>query len=355
MSVLDYADDYARDYHPYKGGAWCYEDGLLYIALVRLHKATGESRWFDHLLRLTTAQIAADGTLAGYTRDEFNIDNILAGRCLFCLSDQTGDPRYMIAADTLAGQLAHHPRTKTGNYWHKAIYPEQVWLDGLYMGLPFQIEYGQRRRDFTLVKDALQQFERALALTRRPDGLYAHGYDDSRAMYWADPETGQNQALWGRSLGWLGMALVDACALIDGTADACIAQAASDLLTRLRPLARPDGLWLQVPDQPELSGNYEETSASAMFAYCYLRAMRLGLWGGDERVATKTLQTLQETMMYMDEGRVRLGQICLVAGLGGARSRRDGRASYYLSEEVGADDPKGVGPFLMAIAAQFET
>lgn len=352
MTVFTYADAYARDYQPYKAGAWCYEDGLIYLALVRLHQATGETRWMDHLLRLTSAQIAADGTLTGYAQGEFNIDNILAGRCLFHLADQTGDPRYQRAADILAAQLARHPRTKTGNYWHKAIYPEQIWLDGLYMALPFQIEYGLRSGQIALVKDALKQIGRALALTRRPDGLYAHGYDDARAMYWADPETGQNRDLWGRSLGWLAMALVDCSRLIDAMPDAALARAASDLLARLAPLARTDGMWLQVPDQPDLPGNYPETSASAMFAYAYRVADMLGLSPGGTALGDRTLATLRETMMIeMEDGQASLGQICLVAGLGGNGARRDGTAAYYLSETVGLDDPKGVGPFLMAIAA----
>lgn len=355
MSILDYADAYSQAYQPYKGGVWCYEDGLIYLALVRLHQATAEPRWLDHLLRLTGPQIAADGGLAGYSVEEFNIDNILAGRCLFHLADVTGDRRYERAADLLASQLLRHPRTRTGNYWHKAIYPEQVWLDGLYMALPFQIEYGQRRGQAALVSDALTQLERALALTRRPDGLYAHGYDDQRSMYWANPETGQNAALWGRSLGWLAMALVDACALTGARAQDSIARATADLLGRLRPLANPDGLWLQVPDQPDLAGNYPETSASGMIAYADLVAASLGLEGASGQSGCQALQALVRTQLHSgaDGGELRLHQICLVAGLGGLGATvRDGTAAYYLSESVGADDPKGVGPFLMAEAVR---
>lgn len=351
MPILDYADAYASTYKSYKAGAWCYEDGLVYLALVRLHEATGEARWLEHLLRLTAPQIAADGALARYTQDEFNIDNVLAGRCLFHLGTKTGDPRYLKAADRLAGQLARHPRTRTGNYWHKAIYPGQVWLDGLYMALPFQIEYGLLTEQAGLVDDALSQFDHAMALTRRPDGLYAHGYDDTRSMYWADPETGQNQALWGRSLGWLAMALVDACALIKAKSETALARATTDLLARLQAMATPDGLLLQVPDQSGLPGNYAETSASAMFAYANLAAMQLGLYGVTGETGKKTLNTIKNTRLCDDpDGIQRLHQICLVAGLGGTGTARDGTAAYYLSEEVGADDPKGVAPFLMAEA-----
>ena len=350
MSVLDYADAYALRYRPYKDGAWCYEDGLHYLALVRLHQATGEGRFWDHLVRLTEAQISSDGTLSGYAEDEFNIDNVLAGRCLFHLFDQTGDPRYQIAADTLAGQLARHPRTRTGNYWHKAIYPNQIWLDGLFMGLPFQIEYGLRSGQTALVADALKQFERALDLTRRPDGLFAHGYDDARAMAWADPESGLNRDLWARSLGWLAMALVDAIALL-GPKVGSLSDTLSDLMADIAMLQRPDGLWLQVPDRPDLPGNYTETSASAMFAYTDLVSAGLGLAGSTGEMGRSALETIRvDRLRRGADGVLRLNQICLVAGLGGTGPARDGTASYYIGEAVGADDPKGVGPFLMAEA-----
>ncbi|GHC45920.1 polygalacturonase PglA [Neogemmobacter tilapiae] len=340
MELLDYADAYATRYQPYKDGDWCYEDGCLYRALVLLHQATGDAKWFDHLLRLTAPQIAADGALKGYSPDEFNIDNILAGRCLFHLADVTGDARYEKAADLLASQLSRHPRTASGNYWHKAIYPHQVWLDGLYMALPFQIEYALRKPDPTLIDDALRQFESALRLTLRPDGLYAHGYDDQRQQIWADPTTGQNAALWTRSLGWLAMALADAADLLGDRPE--LESQLTQLLTRLASLRAPNGLWWQVTDQPDLPGNYPEASSSAMLAYAALVAARRGLIPPD--LGQSTLAALRP------QGQPpKLQNICEVAGLGG-KALRDGTAAYYLSEPIVADDVKGSGPFLMAVA-----
>ena len=138
--LTDYLDAYAAGYTPYKGGAFCYEDGCLYRGLIVLAEATGEARWRAHLERLVGAQVGPDGALAGYDPDEFNIDNLLSGRALTLPPRETGERASWRAAPRLAGQLARHPRTRSGVYWHKQRYPWQVWLDGLYMGLPFQIE-----------------------------------------------------------------------------------------------------------------------------------------------------------------------------------------------------------------------
>ncbi|HLP70950.1 MAG TPA: glycoside hydrolase family 88 protein, partial [Rhizobium sp.] len=202
MNPRDYFDDYCRRYQPYKGGAWCYEDGCIYRGLVLLFEATGERRWRDHLLRLIGPQVRSDGSLAGYDADEFNIDNILPGRALIHLAAVTGEPRYLAGASRLMGQLERHPRLHAGNYWHKKRYPHQVWLDGLYMGLPFQIEYGLATGRSGLIADALQQFSTALALTATVGGLYVHGYDESRDQGWADPVTGKSPAVWARAIGW---------------------------------------------------------------------------------------------------------------------------------------------------------
>ncbi|NVO25320.1 glycoside hydrolase family 88/105 protein [Donghicola mangrovi] len=347
MDLLDYFDAYARDYRAYKGGRWCYEDGLLYLALVRLHRTTGEARWLAHLRRLVDAQVTPDGTIRDYKAHEYNIDNILAGRCLFHLADTTGDARYEAAADLLAGQLASHPRIPAGNYWHKQRYPNQVWLDGLYMGLPFQVEYGLRRGNDALVQDALSQVETALAFTKGPAGLYIHGYDDARQQPWADPETGLSPAVWARAVGWLAMALVDLVDLIPNDPRAP-RDAARDLLEAVIAHQRPSGLWHQVMCMPDLKGNYEESSASAMFAYAILKGARLGLIP-DASDGHRAMTALEAKLAPVD-GRLQLTDICCVAGLGGFDGvYRDGTPEYYVSERIQPDDIKGVGPFAYAL------
>lgn len=351
MDVLDYADAYSSRYRSYKGGTWCYEDGCLYRALVLLHQATGQQRWLERLIQLTDTQIGQDGALNGYRKTEYNIDNILAGRCLFHLAQETGDDRYMKAARQLVDQLEEHPRTKSGNYWHKHIYPNQVWLDGLYMALPFQIEWAVTTGDVEAQLDAVDQFISALTITLRGDGLYAHACDVSRTMPWADRETGQSHTLWSRSLGWLAMALVDSIQLLPKHLAAELEPKTKDFLLTIANFQTANGLWWQIPDRPNLPGNYEESSASAMFAYAFLAADRLGLVEGGRQIGQKALGYLTQNQLRPDaSGTLRLHGICEVAGLGGTSILRDGSPTYYLSEPIVADDAKGVGPFLMAVA-----
>lgn len=355
--MLDYFDAFAARYQPYKSGAWCYEDGCIYRGLDLLHEATGEARWREHLLRLAGAQVGPDGALAGYDPEDFNIDNILSGRVLFALHRWTGEARFLAAADRLGAQLARHPRTAGGSYWHKRIYPQQVWLDGLYMGLPFQIQLAQHRGDQRAVQDALAQLSEAFALTRRPDGLCAHGYDAARAQAWADPVTGQSASAWARALGWQAMALVD-CAALAGEAafaEAGLAAQTTALLERLLLLQLPVGGWLQVIDMPELPGNYAESSASAMLAYALLTAGPLGLAPAEaEAAAGRALTFLEGRVQNVGPGgEAQLTGICHVAGLGGFSGvYRDGSPAYYLSEKIVSDDSKGTGPLMMAIARQ---
>jgi len=356
MKPTDYFDHYCSRYEAYKNGSWCYEDGCIYRGLELLYKATGEKRWLDHLLRLITPQVGADGSLAGYTPDEFNIDNILPGRALLFLARETGDPRYMTAAKRLIDQLDAHPRIPAGNYWHKKRYHSQVWLDGLYMGLPFQVEYALASGETSRISDALQQLATALALTAIGGGMHVHGYDDSRVEKWADPVTGKSPAVWARAMGWQAMALVDIFAVLpDDHATAALRNQTASILAAISERQLPSGLWPQVLDAPDLEGNYEETSASAMFAYALLRPEGLHLAPQAERALAaagqKAVEALVGTRLVTEAGETRLVGICQVAGLGPFNGRyRDGSPAYYLVEEVVADDAKGVGPFMMAYA-----
>ncbi|MGP9791879.1 glycoside hydrolase family 88/105 protein [Roseinatronobacter sp. NSM] len=356
--MLDYFDSFICRYTPYKDGAWCYEDGCVYRGLALLYEATAEERWRDHLLRLARAQVAADGALAGYRIDEYNIDNILAGRALFALSRWTQDPRWTRAQALLARQLDTHPRTGGGNYWHKLRYPHQVWLDGLYMALPFQIEFGQVRGNPAYVQDALTQLRTALQVTSRPDGLYAHGYDAARVQDWADAATGQSASVWARAIGWQAMALVDCAELVgvDTFAQAGLLRPLTTLLQHIIRLQTVDGGWLQVINMPDLPGNYTESSATAMFAYSLATAETLGLGlSGLLQAQTRALDFLRARIEHSG-GHSRFGGICHVAGLGGFSGvYRDGTPDYYLTEQQVSDDAKGTGPLMMAVARQMQT
>jgi unsaturated rhamnogalacturonyl hydrolase len=348
--LMEFCDAYAKGHHPYKGGRWCYEDGLVYRGLELLHRATGEERWLDHLKRLIAPQLIDGPNLLGYDANEYNIDNILSGRALLYLHEVTGDDAYLKIADLLAEQLRTHPRTKSGVYWHKLRYPWQVWLDGLYMGPPFQIAYGLRTNQPELVKDAINQISIALDMTYvEGTRLYAHAVDEARKQPWANPETGLNAAHWARAIGWLAMALVDVADMVSAEDFAPLAKRTEDLLAEVARCRQPNGLWLQVMDQPDLEGNYEESSASAMFVYALVKGQQLGLWQGDSQELVDTLMT--SVLKPNAEGRQEMIEICHVAGLGMYENRfRDGSAEYYLTETRVSDDTKGVGPLMGVIA-----
>ncbi|EUB99629.1 glycosyl hydrolase family 88 [Rhizobium sp. CF080] len=352
--LQDYFETYIRDYEYYKGGAWCYEDGCLYRGLIALYEATGGRQWLDHLIRLVSGQIDAQGRLVGYEIDEFNIDNILPGRALVFLYRHTGESRWLDAAAPLATQLETHPRTDSDVYWHKLRYPHQIWLDGLYMALPFKVEYARAVSRPQAVEEALRQFTTALDLTYDQEAdLYRHGYDEARQQSWADVESGLSPAHWARSIGWLAMAFVDIIEnLPTGTARRELTGRAEALASRLIALRTIDHRWLQVIDQPDEALNYPESSATAMFSYFLQKLARLGGPASVSEAGRTSLQSLTGQELRRDaDGRLRLHNICCVAGLGGFNGRyRDGTVGYYLSEEIRPDDIKGVGPLMMAYA-----
>lgn len=346
--LSEYLRRYVAEYSPYKGGAWCYEDGCIYRGLQCLYEATGDGHWRAEAERLIAPQLGDDGALLGYLAGDFNIDNIQSGRALLWLEGLTGEARYLRGAERLIAQLAEHPRTESGVYWHKARYPWQVWLDGLYMGVTFQLMFARRVGDSALEADVWAQLAAALA-SNRSAGLFAHGFDEKRAQPWADPETGQSAAHWARALGWLAMALVDLAEMGGEGTPEFVGREAQALFDRLLDLRAENGLWLQVIDQPDLPGNYAESSASAMFAYAMLKGARIGLVPGDAALRARLVPELVAACVTGTPPA--MTQICEVAGLGPFENRyRDGSAAYYISEPLVSDDSKGVGPLMMALS-----
>ena len=335
-----------KPYRPF----WNYEDGCIYKGALDLHAATGLRSFFDFAYREVSARVAFDGTIRGFDAGEFNIDNINAGKTLFTLFEATKEERFRKAIDVQAAQLMRHPRTKSGNYWHKKIYPNQVWLDGLYMAQPFQVALSRLSGDAALAADTAQQFRHVRAVLRdAKTGLYRHGWDESGEQRWADPATKQSAHAWGRAMGWFAMALVDCLEWPDAfeAGDrAMMTDLLRDVATGLLAARSAGGLWQQVLDARERAGNYEETSATLMIAYALMKGARLSLLDkGARAVGLDAFRRVTDRFLTATE----LGGICAVAGLGG-NPYRDGSYAYYLSEPVVANDPKGVGAWLMALA-----
>ncbi|HZF15067.1 MAG TPA: glycoside hydrolase family 88 protein [Steroidobacteraceae bacterium] len=343
--VAPFIDGYLAGWRPYKP-AWSYEDGCIYKGLLDLAEALGDRACFDFVRREVASRVAPNGAIPGFDPQEYNIDNVNGGKALIRLLKQGGEPRLRRAIDAQHAQLETHPRTKSGNYWHKKIYPRQVWLDGLYMAQPFRCAYAALADRPGIRADVLAQFAAVEHFMRDPaTGLYYHGWDESRAERWSDPATGCSPNFWGRSLGWYMMALVDCVELLAGDAEPLASQLRS-LAHALLKIRGSAGLWWQVPDQPGRERNYEEVSASLMIAYALMKGARLGALPQASAVPGRdTLQAVIRRFLGVQA----LGGICGVAGLGGD-PYRDGSYEYYVSEPLAANDPKGVGALLMALA-----
>ena len=335
-----------------KVNGWNYIDGCMMIALLNLHRITGEERYYTFAEHFLDHYVFEDGSLRGFKEADYNLDNICEGRVLFDVYRLSGKEKYRKAIDTLYGQILRQPRTHEGNFWHKAIYPNQVWLDGLYMAQVFYARYTVEMENGAHIDDIRAQFQNVRArMYDAETGLYRHGYDASKTAFWADPKTGCSKNPWLRSLGWFSAALIDVTAEIDDASfRADMTAIAQELAKNLLPYIDSDAnmLW-QVPNQPGREGNYPETSGSAMVAYFYLKGARLGMLDASyAEVGARIFHAICKRYLSETDGKLNLGGICLVAGLGPENNRRrDGSYEYYISEPIVENDAKGLAPFLM--------
>lgn len=338
---------------------WAYEWGVVLEGIAAVWLQTGDPRYLDYIQTNIDAFVDSQGDIKTYHLDDYNIDNIKTGALLFPLLQASGDPRYQRAAGLLRRQLATHPRTSEGGFWHKRIYPHQMWLDGLYMAAPFYAEYGRVFDEPAAFDDVLHQFTLITHHTRDPHtGLLNHGWDESRNMAWANPVTGCSPHFWGRAVGWLGMALVDVLdhwPLAHPGRASLVAMLQDTLAAVAQVQDKASGMWFQVLDQGGREGNYLEASASSMFVYALAKAVRHGYLDDSYlAVAQHGYEGLVERCIEVDQaGRVNLNWICGVAGLGGV-PYRDGSYAYYVGERIVTNDHKGVGAFILA-AAEMES
>lgn len=301
--------------------------------------------------------IAPDGTIRNYRKTNYTLDHINAGKMVFMMLDRTGDRRFKKALDTLYSQLQTHPRVTEGGFWHKKAYPHQMWLDGIYMEAPFYAEYAKRflkgRQQQEAFTDVVNQF---MVVARHTfdasNGLYRHAWDEAREQAWADKTTGQAPHVWGRALGWFTMAMVDTYAFLpaDHSGRDSIASILLPLCEQLMLVQDEEAkAWYQVMDAGQRDGNYLETSCTAMFAYTFLKGVRLGIlpeayW----QQGVDVLDGLDRYFIREDADKtISLTRVCGVAGLGG-NPYRDGTFDYYVNEIIRDNDPKGVAPYIMA-------
>ena len=333
---------------------WNYIDGCMIKAILEMYAITKDEKYFVFADAFIDAKVREDGTIDGYDVKELNIDNVNAGKTLFELYDLTGKEKYRKAIDLVYSQIESMPRTKEGSFWHKNIYPNQVWLDGLYMCQPFYMEYETRYNEKKNYDDIYAQFANVVKNMRNErTGLYYHAYDSSREMFWCDKVTGLSQNYWLRALGWYTMALLDTLDKAEEEADKAsyenLKQVFVDLIDAMLRYQDESGMWYQVVNLGGMDRNYLETSGSSIMAYALLKGVRLGfLPESYAAYGKKAFDGICKTRLSTDEqGDLHLDGICLVAGLGG-KDMRDGTYEYYMSEPIVKDDAKGVGPFLLA-------
>lgn len=337
-------------------GKWSYDYGVVLRGFALLWKRTGERKYFQYIREQMDYFIGEDGSVRGYRKDEYNIDHLNNGKLLFLLHTETGLGKYRQAADLLRSQLAAHPRTSEGAFWHKKIYPYQIWLDGLYMGAPFYLEYLLTFEDGNGLDDVTKQFILCEKHTRdAKTGLLYHAWDEQKVQPWCDPATGLSPNFWGRSMGWFVMALADTLELLPKEHRDYneLVRIFRDALTALRNYQdQASGVWYQVINLGGRKGNYLEASASSMITFAIAKGIRLGVLDANEwrKPLDKAFRGLiAEFVLETKEGWVNLNKNCMVAGLGG-EDRRDGTYAYYVSEPIITNDLKGVGAFLQACA-----
>jgi unsaturated rhamnogalacturonyl hydrolase len=332
---------------------WTYDHGVVMKGIEAVWLSTGDGKYFSYIQQGIDHFVNDDGTIRTYNLAEYNLDNIYPGRTLLLLYKVTGQEKYKKAATLLREQLKEQPRTSDGGFWHKKVYPYQMWLDGIYMGEPFYAEYAATFHDTAAFDDVAQQFILMERHARDPrTGLLYHGWDESKKQRWADPVTGHSPNFWGRAMGWYAMALVDTLDYFPRDHPQ-----RAELLAILNRLAKAveqyqdpqSGLWYLVVDKGSDEGNYLEASAACMLVYALAKGTRNGyLPASYLDVAQKGYKGIVDRFVKSDaSGQVNLEGTVGVAGLGG-NPYRDGSYQYYIGEKVVTNDPKGVGAFLMA-------
>ena len=352
---------------------WSYVMGIELESMLDTYLKYGGEDIRKYCQEYTDTMINAKGEIRTYKIEDYNLDQIRTGHFVARMYQLYPEKKNLLAMQTLMKQLKDQPRTDQDRvFWHKAIYSYQVWLDGIFMGLPF---YTMTARDLLKAKDAKKIYDDAvdqISVTYKrtfdpKTGLNRHAWDETKEMFWADKETGQTQHCWGRAQGWYSMALIE---LLDALPeDYARRSEVIDLLQKdldaiIKWQDKESGVWYQVMDEPGREGNYLESTCSSMFAYVLLKAYNKGYLGTKYRDAgIKAYQGIIRNFIRVNPDQtISLTKCCEVAGLGPGVSakvlkaapnvkenkRRDGSFEYYISEPIRDNDAKGVGPFIWA-------
>jgi unsaturated rhamnogalacturonyl hydrolase len=337
---------------------WNYCQGVIGKSFLDLYDRYQLDECRNYVMRYADTMIFENGQIYGYKADEYSLDRLYNGNILFRIYQYKKNEKYRLALDLLRSQLNSQPRNSERGFWHQQIYPNQMWLDDLYMQAPFYAQYSKLTNDSLAFEDIAQQF----LLIRKhlydsKTGLYRHGWDESKQQMWCDSETGQSPVIWSQGVGWYAMALVDALEYFptDHPRRHDLIAILHDLATAIKNVQEPlTGLWYQLPDQPKHDGNYFEATGSCMFVYALLKGVRLGYLDQAFFVDAKKGYNgiISQFIKTNHDGTISIIDGCIGAGLGG-KPYRDGSYNYYISEPKRENDPKAVGVFIMA-SLEFE-
>ncbi len=335
-----------------KSPTWNYIDGCMLKALLELYRVRKNDIYLKFVISYTDYYIMEDGTIKTYDMMSFSLDDLAASAILFDLYEFTNNEKYLKAIQRCSWQLLKQPRTYEGSFWHKTRHPNQVWLDGLYMGQVFYMLYETKLNGRRNYDDIRKQYEIVKSHMLDPEtGLYFHGYDASKKAFWCNPTTGLSKGFWLRSLGWLLMSLIEILAVMDPNEKDysfyknMLAEEVDSILKYQDPESK---MFYQAPNYPKREKNYLETSGSSMVAYAILKGVRLKVLPSQySQIGLDIFNGICNKYLTNKDGNLNLGGICLMAGLGNALFR-DGSYEYYMSEPIVENDAKGVGPFLLA-------
>jgi len=342
--------DMDRKFHNRRNPKWQYDIAMLAQAIDKL--GTMDEKYSRYMKTYIDFFISDDGSIYNYNLCDYNLDKINPGNNLILVYQRTGEEKYRIAIEQLVEQLAGQPHNPDGGFWHKSIYPHQMWLDGVYMSSPFMARYAQVFDQPEWYDEVVRQITLIEKHTRDPEtGLLYHGYDASRGMKWSNDETGCSPHFWGRAMGWYMMAIVDALEFFPGSHPG--REKLIDVLNRtsealLKARDEKTGLWYQVLDRPDGEGNYLESTGTCMFVYAFAKGANKGyLPAGYLDIAEEAFESILKEFIEVEKsGMINIRNACFGAGLGGL-NYRSGSYEYYISERKGMNDSKAVAPFIM--------
>lgn len=330
---------------------WQYDVAMMGAAIDKLGYL--DPKYSEYMTDYIDCFVREDGSILTYVLDDYNLDNINPGKHLLTLYKRTENVKYKLAFEQLIDQMKGHPQTGSGSFWHKKKYPNQIWLDGVYMASPFLAQYAKEYNAPEWFNVVSHQILNARSKTLdEKTGLLYHACDESRQMPWSDPETGHSPNFWSRAMGWYLMAIVDVLDYLpeNHTDRDSIIMAFQTTVDALLKVADPEtGLWFQVLDQNGREGNYIEASGSIMYTYAMAKAANKGYI--DQKYLQLANEKFDAIIRYLitvdNNGLLTLKNTCGGCGLGG-NPYRDGSYDYYVHERIVANDTKGVGPFILA-------